>query len=516
MQMNSATVIERKNRAISPLLIKILMLNAIALIMLVGGVMYHSNYQENIVKTQLQDMSTQAKITANAIAENAIVIDDDGQNILSPLLSRMMLTRLAKVMENRNVLFNSSERVIADTDYIDRDASQGAPYRDPKIIELGIQSLTGEEGAVFWYDKDRKPMLAVSVPVETQAQNTNEAAAKKEVLGAITMSRSGSHITEAVRDVRLNILKIFLAVLGVTILLSLYLVRTIANPIKQLAVIAEKIIGNKDEENSERLSYRLSTHEIPDMTKRKDEIGELSKALRSLTNAISKRLGDIENFAADVAHELKNPITSLQSATETIEKIKNEEDRAKLMSIIKNDIDRMNRLVTDISNASRLDAELSRETREIVNMTFLLSSVVEAYKANYNANIEEHIEDNLFVFGIDRKLSQVIRNLIDNAISFSSEHGKVYVKTVIDKDTVSIIIEDCGIGIPENKLETVFDRFYTQRPKDEKFGQHSGLGLSISQQIIKAHEGKIFAENRKDSEGNIKGARFIVELPYTK
>ncbi|MCL2473349.1 MAG: sensor histidine kinase [Alphaproteobacteria bacterium] len=475
----------------SSLRIKILIPNVIALIMLAVGVLYYSNYQESVIKTQHRDMLNQARIVANAIAENAIVIEEDGQSILSPLLSRLMLSRLAKVIDNRISLFSSSDRIIADTEYLSEDASQ----MDSKIKYLAVQSLEGEHGAEFWYDKDGNPMLAVSVPIETQVQN-----ADKEILGALTMSRSGASVIRAVHDVRLNIIQIFFAVLGVTILLSLYLARTIANPIKQLAAAAEEITGDEDM----RLSYRLNTHEIPDMTERKDEIGELSKGLRSLTGAISKRLGSIENFAADVAHELKNPITSLRSAAETLEKIKDDNDRAKLLSVIKDDIDRMNRLVTDISNASRLDAELSRETPEAVNMTALLSSVAEAYKAN-KVNIETHIEDNIFVFGIDRKLAQVIRNLIDNAVSFSS---KIYVKTITDKNTVSVIIEDNGIGIPENKLETIFDRFYTQRPKDEKFGTHSGLGLSISRQIINAHKGRIFAENRKDG-----GARFIVELP---
>jgi two-component system, OmpR family, sensor histidine kinase ChvG len=260
----------------------------------------------------------------------------------------------------------------------------------------------------------------------------------------------------------------------------------------------------------------LANRQIPDMTRRGDEVGELSHALREMTGALAARLGAIENFAADVAHEIKNPLTSLRSAVETAERIKDPERQAKLMAVIRDDVDRMDRLITDIASASRLDAELSRtETTPIAlaQLCNLLVSLTTAQTTSAPLVLTAPVLETLVVRGVESRLMQVLRNLIDNARSFAPPGSSVRLTVQSDDAQARIRVEDDGPGIPENKLEAIFDRFYSERPAQEKFGQHSGLGLSIARQIVEAHGGKIWAENRKNADGAIIGARFTVTLP---
>jgi two-component system sensor histidine kinase ChvG len=322
--------------------------------------------------------------------------------------------------------------------------------------------------------------------------------------------------------VRINILQIFFITLGVTILLSFYLSRAIARPLTQLAQAAEHLRrGQSDQMGISGFSNLLRDNVLPDMTSRHDEIGDLSGALRALTSALAQRIGDIEHFAADVAHELKNPLTSLRSAVETVARVTDLAAQQKLMLIIRDDVDRMTRLITDISNASRLDAELGRAEFETVDIGAKLAQMENYYSQNAAGEGKTRIVikttgDNLRVLGVKGRLAQVFQNLLDNAISFSHTGTTVILSAMRDGKYVQIEIEDSGPGIPENKLDAVFDRFYSERPKAEKFGTHSGLGLSISKQIVEAHRGRIWAENRKDEAGNIIGAKFVVQIPATE
>ena len=264
--------------------------------------------------------------------------------------------------------------------------------------------------------------------------------------------------------------------------------------------------------------------EIPDMSHRNDEIGELSLALRDMTYALFNRMDTIERFAADVAHEIKNPLTSLRSAVETVSRIKDEDNRKKLMDIIQHDVQRLDRLISDISSASRLDAELSRDEMGKVELSPLMYRLRDAYKKPLKRGDNDRDGDDtkiildlpeetgLAVKGNTDRLAQVFGNLLSNALSFSPEDGRVVVRVTVQNDTVMVQVDDQGPGIPENKLQTVFERFYTERPQHEGYGNHSGLGLSISRQIVEAHGGQIWAENLRDEAGNISGARFNVVL----
>jgi two-component system sensor histidine kinase ChvG len=321
------------------------------------------------------------------------------------------------------------------------------------------------------------------------------------------LSTGSAEIEEELRTVRLELLRIFGVALLVTVLLSFYLAGTIARPIRRLAAAAERARG------------RRARVEIPDFTRRGDEIGDLSRSLREMTDALWQRMSAIESFAADVAHEIKNPLSSLRSAVETAVRIDDAANQRRLMAIILNDVQRLDRLITDISDASRLDAELGRLELEPVDVAAMLGTLVEVYGATRTDDAPRLVlaigngDRELVVPGIETRLSQVFRNIIGNAVSFSPPLGEIRLTARHYGRAVLVTVEDQGPGIPEEKLTAIFDRFYTERPLGEQFGTHSGLGLSISKQIVEAHRGQIWAENRKNAEGITIGARFSVRLP---
>jgi two-component system sensor histidine kinase ChvG len=300
--------------------------------------------------------------------------------------------------------------------------------------------------------------------------------------------------------------------LAVTVLLSIYLAGTIVRPLRLLAAAADRV-----------RSGRGAQPEIPDFAARGDEIGDLSVALREMTETIRRRMDAIEHFAADVAHELKNPLTSLRSAVETALRVDDPEKQKQLLRLVLEDAKRLDRLVTDISDASRLDAEMSRDERSIVPLGSMLAALIAVYRDAAGADSPFLALDLpggvggsgsiLNVRGNEERLVRVFRNLLDNAVSFSPPGGTIMVRARRTGHMIRVAIEDAGPGIPEGKLGAIFDRFYSERPKGEDFGTHSGLGLAISKQIAEAHHGTIRAENRYDGENCLRGARFMVDLP---
>jgi two-component system sensor histidine kinase ChvG len=304
-------------------------------------------------------------------------------------------------------------------------------------------------------------------------------------------------------------------------LLSVLMAHTIAGPMRDLSNAADQV--------RRRIKARA---EIPDYTYRSDEIGHLSGALRDMTQALYRRMDAIESFAADVAHELKNPLTSLRSAAETLPRVKTKESRQRLMDIIGEDVQRLDRLISDISNASRLDAELTREDAAPVDVAHMLNTIIPAYTQSIRGKTRKIVLDvpetgtrkrnRYMVIGHGNRLGQVITNLLDNAISFSPKRGTVTVSARRVGGEVEISVEDQGPGIPPDNLDRIFDRFYTDRPGEDAFGKNSGLGLNISQQIVTAHGGKIWAENCSGAAGGNekaktrsrkRGARFVIRLP---
>jgi two-component system, OmpR family, sensor histidine kinase ChvG len=367
------------------------------------------------------------------------------------------------------------------------------------------RALGGNRDSIVRVNGRGETIVSVAVPVQRF----------QAVRGALVLSTLGGDIDAILASGRFALLQIFLIAALVMVILSVVVAGAIVGPVRRLAEAAERV-----------RSGTRSRQEIPDFTSRSDEIGHLSGALRDMTRALYNRIEAIERFAADVAHELKNPLTSLRSAVETLPRAKSDDSRTRLLSIIQHDVKRLDRLITDISDASRLDAELARVEAEPVDVARLLETVVgvaNERRREHDPVIRLSIERSpkgpgaFVIAGHDSRLGQVVNNLVDNAGSFSPRDGEVRVVARREKSMVEIIVEDDGPGIPPHALERVFERFYTDRP-DQGFGQNSGLGLSISRQIVEAHGGRIRAGNRlgppgEDGEPTRLGARFVVSLP---
>jgi two-component system sensor histidine kinase ChvG len=381
---------------------------------------------------------------------------------------------------------------------LDKDAT------DPKAVARAqaglsrevVQALHGATVADLRRAQNGRQVVSVSIPIQRV----------QAVLGVLTLE--AEDVDQIVAAQRKALLPFILVAVGVALLSSLLLTWVVARPVMRLARAADSV----------RLS-RARAISLPDIARRNDELGDLTRALEAMTQTLSERMDAIEAFAADVAHEIRNPLTSIRSAVETLDLVKDSASRDRLLAILKQDVGRLDRLITDISNASRLDAELSRDAPRALDLGRLLSELVALYgdtrtgdaPAVTYAGPTSGVPAN--VSGREGPISQVFRNLIDNASSFSPRGGVVHVGLRRDGRQAIVSIEDDGPGIPPDNLETIFERFYTARPKGAAFGGHSGLGLSIARQIVQAHNGRIWAENRTDTDGKVIGARLLVSLP---
>ncbi len=525
-----------RRRLLSPITRRILAINVLALGFLVAGILYLDEYRDNLIDAELKGLVTQAEMFAVALSEGAVARTTSGQYRVSKI-SNQMVRRLVQTTGVRARLFGVDGRLIADSRRLigsggivsieelpppeDPDSAlsralhlfqrvadhvTGAehypPYRESprqhaRDYAEVIAALSGDYvKTVRAIDRDQL-MLSVAVPVQRY----------KQVLGGLLVTKDSKGIDDALYETRLDILQVFAVALGLTVLLSIYLAGTIARPLRRLAAAAEQV----RHDHSRR-------HRIPDMAGRGDEIGELAATLNDMTEALWQRMDAIERFAADVAHEIKNPLTSLRSAVETTARLKDPEQQQKLMAIIQEDVGRLDRLISDISDASRLDAELSRAESEPTDLAGMLATLADIQNTTADAGPTVRVErtdgaGKVMVDGIEGRLAQVFRNLITNAVTFSPAGGTITITLGTDRNQVRIDVDDEGPGIPHGNEEKIFARFYTERAETEKFGTHSGLGLSISLQIVEAHQGTIIAGNRSAVDGTILGARFTVRLP---
>jgi two-component system sensor histidine kinase ChvG len=523
---------------ISPLTRRILAVNVLALALLGGGFLYLGKYQASLIGQQIESLKTQGEVFAAALGEGAVLDSVDEGEILLPDLARQMMRRLVEPTRTRARLFDVSGDIIADSRILrgPGDSVQvhelEPPEREGAILRVAdqiydwiinllprhtsypayqesaspraedylevVRALRGETGSAVRSDASTGGLVfSVAIPIQRY----------KQVLGAVMLSTGSGEIEEELRTVRLELLRIFGVALLVTVLLSFYLAGTIVRPIRRLAAAAERARG------------RRARVEIPDFARRGDEIGDLSRSLREMTDALWQRMSAIESFAADVAHEIKNPLSSLRSAVETAVRIEDTTKQRRLMEIILNDVQRLDRLITDISDASRLDAELGRVDLEPVDIAAMLAALADVHEATRTDGSPRLVlaigktDRELIVPGIETRLSQVFRNVIGNAVSFSPPSSEIRLTARHDGRAVLVTVEDEGPGIPEEKLTAIFNRFYSERPLGEQFGTHSGLGLSISKQIVEAHRGMIWAENRKNRDGKTLGAFFFIRLP---
>jgi two-component system sensor histidine kinase ChvG len=530
----------RSIRRYSPLTRRILLLNIIPVALLTLGAVYLSDYEEELIDAELASLAVQGEMVAAGIGEVAVAGGETTLNRLDADAARQLLTRLVRPTGVRARLFSETGELLGDSavlseagrihvspllppsaqvppepevgqrigDWLARQLSRADRF--PEYVERiaptvrdfpeAASALRGFNASAVRVSPEGMLILSAAVPVQRY----------KQVLGALVLTRDNRAIAASLREVRYDMMVIAAAALGITVLLSLYLAGTITQPIVRLARAADEV----------RLA-RESRPEIPDLGKRGDEIGDLNDALRSMTDALWQRIGTIESFAADVAHELKNPLTSLRSAIEVAARPNLEpSQREKLMAIVLDDINRLNRLITDISEASRLDAELMRGEVKRVNLGALLSDMVGHYAViaaqRANAEVEFRMATNppAVAHGHDGRYGQVFRNIIDNALSFSPPHSKIVVELsrAPRGGPFTVTIDDEGPGIPQDNLESIFQRFYSERPT-EHFGQHSGLGLSICRQIMETYGGSIAASNRQAPDGRVLGARFTVRVP---
>ena len=552
-------------KVFSSLTRRIVILNLAALVLLVSGTLYLNQFRAGLTDARVDSLQTQGEIIAAAIAAsatvdtNSITIDPDkllnlqvGQSVspldkfdsyefaINPEKVAPILRRLISPTKTRARIYDRDGTLIVDSihlysrgqivrydlpppaagpSWLDRVWGQINRWLQPELPryrELGGANGTGypevkqalDGGAashIVRVNDQGELIVSVAVPIQ-----------RFHVLrGALLLSTQGGDIDQIVRAERLGIVRVFLVAAVVTTLLSFLLAGTIAAPLRRLAAAAESV----------RRGLR-SRPNIPDFSHRRDEIGHLSQAVRDMTMALYNRMEAIESFAADVSHELKNPLTSLRSAVETLPLAKTEQAKARLTGIIQHDIRRLNRLISDISDASRLDAELARQDTVSVDIRQLVTTVVGIARDTTpadGAKIQLHIAPgdarDFIVLGHDGRLGQVINNLLDNARSFSPKGGTVRVTVRPVENAIEILVDDEGPGIRADQFERIFERFYTDRPEPEAFGQNSGLGLSISKQIVEAHRGTILAENRTraskeaGSPPAVLGARFVVRLP---
>ena len=525
----------RHRKYISPITLRILAVNIGALMILAFGLLYTGQYEREMINAELNSLRAEGKLLAAALAGGGVRETLAGEPVLTEDLSRHMLRKLAEQNPLHTILFNKNGQLLLDSGqlqgpggaieiveldppfatwpfgkkifYFAQQALKFLPTRlDLQIYPerlAGVETypgmigaLNGEDSAAAWHDEEGHILLTAAIPVQNL----------KNVLGGVMVLQSGKNIEEAVRGVQLTVLKLFLWALLTTLLLSIYLTETIGIPLLRLAAAAEKAEQSL-----------LLKEVIPDFSYRRDEIGVLSKALRDMTAALAERIDAIGSFAADVAHEIKNPLASLKSAVETFAVVKEPERQKKLLAIIGDDVNRLNRLITDISTASRLDSEINRAPKTTFDLAKLLQNIVEVETASLGLQgrlflkLEKGRKCN--VTGNDAQLGQVMHNLIENAASFLSPEGQITVSGLMQGDKIIVHVDNDGPSIPEGKLETIFERFYSARPEQEKFGLHSGLGLSISRQIIRVHRGVIFARNIKTEKGVHRGVRITIILP---
>lgn len=529
---------------LTPLTRRILAVNLVAPVLLGLSLLFLDEYEDSLIATEIDALRTEGELIAASIGEGAVVIESEAQAFgafmpagatrrIDPPRAVQLVRRLANLADIRARLYGGGGEMIADSRLL------RGPGGEVRVVDLlptqtntvtdamrdalaWVEALIGADNNLDLYVEQvdgtaydfaevvgalergegasavrvdpatGRKILAVAVPVQFY----------KQIVGAVLVSEDDQSIEARLFEVRRSILTIFVWTFAVTVLLSLYLAGTIARPVRRLAEAATLV---RDGGNRQ--------HTIPDLSKRQDEIGALSSALRDMTDGLWLRMDATEQFAADVAHEIKNPLTSLRSAVETVARIQDPEQQKQLVGIIKDDVSRLDRLISDISDASRLDAELSRAETETVRIATLLETLADITNSDGKPDAPKVVvdlpsSDELKITGLEGRIAQVFRNLIGNAASFSPPGGKIFIRARRDDKKICVEVEDQGPGIPKGKEEDIFSRFYSERPESEKFGTHSGLGLSISKQIVEAHRGKITASNAESG-----GACFTVRFP---
>ncbi len=555
---------------------RIIVLNFFALVLLVGGILYLNQFRQGLVEAKVDSLLTQGQIIGQAIAQSSGLDSEQfatqGTSLMDPSSSSFSgqesdLSDMAFRIDPEQIaplLRSMVEPTGARARVYDREGnllvdSQGF-YLRGQLIRLDLPPIESEQASLFdrawaWvqarlrsqqlplykdlgaengkaYHEVTMALNGVStqiVRVDEHGQTVVSVGVSiqrlQRVIGVLMLSTRGGDIDQIIANERATIISMAAVAVVVTMLASLILAGTIAGPMHRLAQAAEHVRRNVK-----------TRRKIPDFSHRRDEIGHLSRALNDMTAAMYRRMEAIETFAADVAHELKNPLSSLRSAAELLPRAKNDEQRNELLRVIADDVQRLDRLISEISDASRLDAELARERAVPVNLAQIVMAVSSCNNGFHRKDyppIEVSVEgvrncegarrSNAFIVnGHDSRLTRVLTNVLDNAASFSPAGGKIMVsmRLVAKTKEIEVLVEDEGPGINNQDLEKIFNRFYTDRPESHGHGKNSGLGLHLARQIVEAHGGRIWAENRSLPRSQVgaartpqKGARFVIRLP---
>ena len=528
----------RRPRLAFPLTARILAINVMALGVLVAGFFYLDQLQRDLMDAKLDALAREATLLAAALGEGAVDTADAAIAGLDSAATATLVHRLNLPIDTRALLFNADGSLAVDswrlpmapvqtTELPPPDEGRGVlgraadaayewitarlPPRTtvPLHIERSepraadhpevLDALQGSAGRAMHRTQDARLVAVVAAPIQPF----------RRVQGALLLVADAEDVLESVRNARFTILQAFSIALGITIVLSLFFAGTITRPVRRLARAAERVRAGGGRKV-----------EIPDFTARNDEIGRLSAALREMTDTLWVRMDAIERFAADVAHEVKNPLSSVLSAVDTARRVKDEEQRAKLLALVGEDVMRLDRLLSQIADASKIDTELARAQREPVDLRAMLTTFAEMQDAAASMNdapeairLEIRGDGPFMVQGVEDRLAQVLQNLVSNARSFNPPGGGITLGLRRDNTAIVVSVDDDGPGVPAGMEDAIFRRFYTLRPEGETFGTHSGLGLSISRQIAEAHGGRLTCANRYDSAGGVLGASFRLELP---
>ena len=530
----------------SPLARKIITFNLLAILVLVAGVLFLNPFRDSLVFQRERGLVVETELIASLLSAELRTAVAEGEDAppATPVLDEAEQARIGEIVGALNLptavdvhVFTSEEALVASTLGQDRDFSAVPGIeRDQRstLITDFLNSIWEALSGVLGRSRNAEPedpaaqarMLVADGLSQTRIETSTDptgstifsvAAPIRDggvPVGVVVLKSAAGEIDELVRAEREQVLQMFVIAILVSIGLSLVLASTIANPLSDLAAAAE--IGR--EKNARRFSP--ARVRIPDLSARPDEIGRLSGALRGMVAALYDRIDANEQFAADVAHEIKNPLASLRSAIGTLRLSKREDQRGKLLDVIEHDVRRLDRLVSDISNASRLDSELVKEDEESFNLLKMINNIADYLGHEAHAKGIEFITDlpstPIIIEGLESRLAQVFVNLVSNAISFCEHGDAIRIWARKRENRVLVVVEDTGPGIPEQALTKIFNRFYSQRPEND-FGNNSGLGLAISKQIVEAHGGVIWAENIRPTDVDITseplGARFVVGLP---
>ena len=522
----------RRRRLISPITKRILAVNITALAILAAGTLYLADYRRDLVAAGLAALTTEAEGLAATLAQTATAEDPAGLPTVRADIAQTTTRRMFEASDMRARVLSANAELVADSRRLGGpdgsvridplpppppagasglgallDAFDGIvralaheriePLPQPGELPPSVTAaLAGETVATVWSREGDVPELGVALPIPRLG----------EVAGALLLTRPAHDIENAVLAARLGVLQLFVATLVVTVVVSLYLAGTIARPLSRLAAAAEKV----------RRDLSL-TDAIPDYSNRPDEIGDLAIVLREMTEALRLRMDAIESFAADVAHEIKNPLGSIRSAVETAGRVSDPDRLRTLLAIIDDDVKRLDRLIGDISDSSRLDAEMSRIHFERFDLSLMLTTLAELRKdAAAARGVRIAVEGAgrpIRLSGVESRIMQVFDNLLANALSFSPDGGTVTIRPKVAGNRVRILVEDEGPGVPEDQEEKIFKRFYSSRPGAAPAVSHSGLGLSICRQIVEAHGGTVHVEPNSRGGGPPRGSHFVVDLP---